>query len=69
MVSPNGTTRSRKLAESPNGAIIEGSANDVSVLQVNKFQDFRVASDMIAKIEQRLQIAFLINASIRDAEE
>ncbi len=68
MVSPNGTTRSRKLAESPNGAIIEGSANDVSVLQVNKFQDFRVASDMIAKIEQRLQIAFLINASIRDAE-
>ena len=68
LCKPNGTTRSRKLADSPNGAIIEGDAADVSVLQVNKFQDFRIASEMIARIEGRLQIAFLINASIRDAE-
>lgn len=68
LVSPNSTTRARKLADSPNGAIIEGNAQDVSTLQVNKFNDFRVASDMIARIENRLQISFLINASIRDAE-
>ena len=37
MVSPNGTTRSSSLAKAPNGAIIEGSASDVSVLQVGKF--------------------------------
>ena len=69
MVSPNGTTRARKLAESPNGAIIEGSANDVSVLQLNKFADFRIAYDAMRGIQQRLQLAFLLNASVqRDAE-
>lgn len=69
MVSPNGTTRARKLAESPNGAIIEGSATDVSVLQLNKFADFRIAYDAMRGIEQRLQLAFLLNASVqRDAE-
>ena len=69
MVSPNGTTRARKLAESPNGAIIEGQAQDVSVLQLNKFADFRIAYDSMNKIEGRLQYAFLLNASVtRDAE-
>lgn len=69
MVSPNGTTRARKLAESPNGAIIEGQASDVSVLQLNKFADFRIAYDAMRGIEQRLQLAFLLNASVqRDAE-
>jgi len=69
MVSPNGTTRAQALAESENGAIIEGSAADVSVLQVGKFPDFRVAQETIAKIEQRLSYAFLLNASVvRDSE-
>ena len=69
MVAPNGTTRAKALAESENGAIIEGSANDVSVLQVGKFPDFRVAEATMSKIEQRLSYAFLLNASvIRDSE-
>ena len=69
MVSPNGTTRASKLADSPNGAIIEGSASNVSVLQTNKLADFRTAYDMIAKIETRMQRAFLLNSSVqRDAE-
>ena len=69
MVAPNGTTRAKALAESENGAIIEGSANDVSVLQVGKFPDFRVAQETMSKIEQRLSYAFLLNASvIRDSE-
>jgi len=69
MVAPNGTTRAKALAESENGAIIEGSANDVSVLQVGKFPDFRVAQETVAKIEQRLSYAFLLNASVvRDSE-
>ena len=42
MVNPNGTTRARTLAEAPNGAIVQGSDGDVSVLQLNKFNDFRV---------------------------
>ena len=69
LIKPNGTTRARALAQSENGAIIEGDANDVSTLQVQKFADFRVAQETMAKIEQRLSYAFLLNASvIRDSE-
>ena len=69
MISPNGTTRARAIAQAENGAIIEGRADDVSVLQVQKFADFRVAQDTAASIEQRLSYAFLLNASvIRDSE-
>tara|TARA_R100001463_G_scaffold36663_1_gene79042 strand:- start:8486 stop:10099 length:1614 start_codon:yes stop_codon:yes gene_type:complete len=69
MVSPNGTTRSSSLAKAPNGAIIEGSASDVSVLQANKFADFRVAMESMQRIEQRLQFAFLLNASVQRQAE
>lgn len=69
LVAPNSTTRARKLGESPNGAIIEGNANDVTTLQVNKFADFRIAYDTMNRIETRLQYAFLLNSSIqRNAE-
>ena len=69
MVSPNGTTRASSIAKAPNGAIIEGSANDVSVLQANKFADFRVAMEQMQRIEQRLQFAFLLNASVQRQAE
>ncbi len=69
LVNPNGTTRAKTLAESPNGAIREGNADDVSVLQVEKFADFRIAYEQIQKIEERLSHAFLLNSSIqRNAE-
>jgi hypothetical protein len=69
MVAPNGTTRARSLAQSPNGAIIEGNAQDVSVLQVQKYADFRIAYDVMQRIEQRLQYAFMLNASVQRQAE
>ena len=69
LVNPNGTTRARTLAESPNGAIREGSANDVSVLQTAKASDFSVAFSAIKQIEDRLSYAFLLTEStIRNAD-
>lgn len=69
MVAPNGVTRARILAEAPNGAIVEGSANDVSVLQLNKGQDFAIASQTIQTISDRLAYAFLLtDNAIRQAE-
>ena len=69
LVNPNGTTRARTLAESPNGAIREGSAGDVSVLQVAKQADFSVALSTMRAIEERLSYAFLLTEStIRNAE-
>jgi hypothetical protein len=69
MVNPNGTTRARTLAEAANGAIVQGSDSDVSVLQLNKFNDFRVAQTTMATIQDRLSHAFLLNSNVvRDAE-
>lgn len=69
LVSPSGTTRASAIAKASNGAIIEGSANDVTVLQANKFADFRVALESMNRIEQRLQFAFLLNASVQRQAE
>ena len=69
MVRPNGTTRASVLANSPNGGIVTGDANDVSTLQLDKFNDFRVAQETIVQITERLSAAFLLNSSItRNAE-
>ena len=69
LVNPNGVTRAQTLAKAPNGAIREGNAQDVSVLQVNKGADFNVSFSAIQRIEQRLEYAFLMARSVqRDAE-
>lgn len=69
LVRPNGTTKPRAIAESPNGAIISGDANDVSVLQVQKHADLRVAQETMLKIQERLAYAFLLNSAVqRNAE-
>ena len=65
LVNPNGITRARTLAESPNGAIRDGNAADVTVLQANKFADFRVAFETINAINERLGHAFLLNTSVQ----
>ena len=69
LIKPNGTTKAKTLSKSPNGAIRSGNAEDVSVLQMDKFADFRTARETMDRIEARLSAAFLINASVqRDAE-
>ena len=65
LVRPNGSTKIREVKEAPNGGVISGDANDVSVLQLNKYADFRVAKDMMAELEQRLAAAFLMHSSIQ----
>lgn len=69
LVRPNGTTEVRTISESETGDIREGNAEDVTVLQMDKFADFRIAFETMNRIERRLQEAFLLNSSIqRDAE-
>ena len=69
LVNPNGTTRAKTLATSPNGAIREGSANDVSVLQTQKANDFSVALNAMQQINDRIAYAFLLTEStIRNAD-
>jgi hypothetical protein len=69
LVNPVGTTRPKKIAQSPNGSIIEGNAADVSVLQVAKSADLGVALQTVGQINERLSYAFMLTeASIRNAE-
>jgi|TARA_E500000081_G_scaffold150457_1_gene179021 hypothetical protein len=69
MVRPNGSTKIRNIADSPNGGIISGDANDVTTLQAQKFNDFRVAQETMNTIVERLSFAFLLNSSVqRNAE-
>lgn len=69
LVSPNGTTRARTLAKSANGAIVEGNAGDVSVLQSQKQADLGIAASTANAITERLSYAFLLTEStVRNAE-
>lgn len=69
LVNPNGTTEARTLATAPNGAIRNGSAADVSVLQMEKQADFSIAYQTIGTLSERLSYGFLLNSAIqRDAE-
>ena len=65
MVNPNGTTRMRTIAQAENTAIIEGNKNDVSVLQMDKFNDFRVAYQAMQGIEERLSQQFMLQSSVQ----
>jgi hypothetical protein len=69
LLNPNGTTRAKALAETPNGGITQGNAADVSVLQLQKFNDFRVAQETMNSIKERLGHAFLLTSGVvRNAE-
>ena len=69
LIRPNGTTKMRSIADAPNGGIVSGDANDVTTLQANKFNDFRVAQETMGKITERLAFAFLLNSSVQRQAE
>lgn len=69
LVRPNGTTQAKVIAGSQNLAVVSGDANDVSVLQIDKQADMRIAKEMIEEITRRLAAAFMLRAEVmRDAE-
>ncbi len=65
LVDPNGVTNKKVLAEAPNGAIREGKAEDVSVLQAEKYHDLRVAREQAADLKRDLSMAFLMNTAVQ----
>ena len=67
LVSPSSTTKPQTIAKAGNGAIVQGRAEDVQVVQVGKTADFATAANMTQTIERRLLEAFLV-MNIRQAE-
>jgi len=69
LVNPNGVTDMAELAEAENGAFREGVATDVSALQLEKYNDFRVALETANQINERLSFAFLLNSAVQRSGE
>ena len=67
LVSPSSTTKPSSIAKAGNGAIVQGRAEDVQVVQVGKTADFATAANMTQAIERRLLEAFLV-MNVRNAE-
>lgn len=65
MVNPNGSTNKKSIESAPNGGIISGNATDVSVLQLQKFADFRIAQESVRDLTERLSFAFMLNTAIQ----
>jgi len=67
--NPNGTTNSKKVSQAKNGDIISGNATDITTLQVQKYNDFKVALDTLERLTRAIEQAFLLMASVqRNAE-
>jgi hypothetical protein len=69
LVKPNSSTKVRVLAKTPNGGFAAGNAEDVTVLRLDKAQDFATAKSLRDDFISQLSYAFLLNTAIqREAE-
>lgn len=68
-VDEGGTVDAAAFAKARNGKVLTGKATDVSVWQVEKAMDFRVAFERLGSLERSLGEAFLLGSAVRrDAE-
>lgn len=65
LVNPNGTTEKTDLTKAENGAFVDGNVQDVNALQLQKYNDFRVALEQSNAITERLSFAFLLNSAVQ----
>lgn len=69
LVDPNSGIDIDELNTGKNWSFIEGRPDSIQALQANKFADMQVVANEIAKIEGRLNYAFLLHSAVqRDAE-
>lgn len=69
LVRPNSGTNPRKLERLPNASFTQGSANDITALQLDKAADMQVAQAVQNELRRDLSFAFLLNSAVRrDAE-
>lgn len=69
LVKAGSTTKIRVITRAPNGGVVTGNAEDVTVLQVNKQGDFSTAKALRDDFITQLSYAFLLNTAVqREAE-
>lgn len=65
IINPNGVLSAKDLVKAKNGEPIIGNEGDVRFLQIERYNDFRVAKEMIDELSNRLAFAFLMNTAIQ----
>lgn len=66
---PGTGTLKRRFMQQESGGAVDANENDIGVITLDKFADFRVALEKGNQIERRISQAFLLNSSVqRDAE-
>ncbi|KKK89799.1 hypothetical protein LCGC14_2729470, partial [marine sediment metagenome] len=69
LVHPNATTNVDDLQIANTGDFVTGALKDIETLQLDKYQDFKVANTVLEALVIRLSNAFLLNSgTVRDAE-
>jgi len=69
MVDPNAMVDIEELATAESGDFVTGYVDKVKALQLEKTQDFSVASEVASRLELRLSHAFLLQSgTVRNAE-
>jgi hypothetical protein len=69
LLHPNAITDEDDLVDAESGDVVTGREEDITVLQMEKFADFRVAKETADEISMRLSHAFLLRSgTTRDAE-
>jgi hypothetical protein len=69
MVRSNASTSLKRLNDAENGEFVHGNPDDVGILQMDKYYDFRTAKEIIMELQQRLSYAFLMNTAIQRQAE
>ncbi|MEM7200268.1 MAG: portal protein [Planctomycetota bacterium] len=69
LVAPNSTLDADELQNAESGDVLVGNEADVTVLQIDKFNDFQAAKAIQDGLELRISHAFLLSSgTIRNAE-
>jgi hypothetical protein len=66
---PSSQTDIRDLQKAKSGDFVQGSKDDIDVLQLDKYADFQVVDAVMQRLERRIAEAFLLSTgTIRNAE-
>ena len=65
IIRPNSTISPKRFVEAANGEPLSGDPEDIHFLQIERYNDFRVAKEMLGELAQGLAFAFLLNTAIQ----
>lgn len=65
LVKPNSTTDVKDISEKESGGFAVGNKDDITVLSLEKYADFKVALEMRSQLIESLSFSFLLNTAVQ----